>query len=105
LAPALLAYIEHGTALPPGSFLDRLVRNQLVEAVFAAGHDSHRICEWAYWLRHHCEPAAWGSPAKVDAWIDNGGLQRIHARPLIDSPEPAAAGPSHYPQRDQEETP
>ena len=61
-------YIEHG--IPPGGFLTAVLENDLAGAFGRADNTSlaalHDIVRWAHWVM----PAgAWGSPAKVQAWI------------------------------------
>jgi poly-D-alanine transfer protein DltD len=62
-------YIEHG--VEPGGFLRAVLSNQLVEA-FGRADETNRVAMfgWAMWLYNECPRDAWGSPAKVDAWIE-----------------------------------
>jgi hypothetical protein len=61
-------YVEHG--IPQGDFLMAVLENDLVEA-FARADMTNRFCmhKWAEWLYNQCPRMAWGSKAKVDAWI------------------------------------
>jgi hypothetical protein len=62
-------YIEHG--VEPGGFLRAVLSDKLV-AAFGRADDTNRAAmyDWATWLYNECPTAAWGSPEKVDAWIE-----------------------------------
>jgi hypothetical protein len=63
-------YIEHG--VEPGGFLRAVLSNQLVES-FGRADETNRAAmfDWATWLYNECPRDAWGSPEKVDAWIES----------------------------------
>jgi hypothetical protein len=66
-------YIEHG--VEPGSFLRAVLENNLCEAASRA--DATNLIflhDYAWWLYNDIPASAWGSPAKVSAWILEGGL-------------------------------
>jgi hypothetical protein len=67
-------YIEQG--IQPGDFMIAVLENDLVGA-FERADDTNIIAmrRWAEWLKWECPGAAWGSRAKVNAWINMGGLQ------------------------------
>lgn len=67
------AYVEDGRR--PGGFLYAAVCNDLVGA-YCKADSTNRIAigYWAKWLVNDCPEAAWGSEEKVEAWIDQGGL-------------------------------
>lgn len=69
----LRRYIENG--IPPGSFLTAVLSNDLMGA-FAKADSTNTVAMVAYarflyaYAPHDCH----GSPAKVRAWMDKGGL-------------------------------
>lgn len=65
-------YIEHG--IPPGGFLTAVASNNLSEAVRRADEANQTaIVAWVKWFCSHAPNGCWGSPAKVEAWIQAGG--------------------------------
>jgi len=67
----LLNYALYG--VPPGSFLQAVLSNDLVEACNRADHQNQRaLYDYVYVLYNAMPSAAWGSPEKVRAWIDAG---------------------------------
>jgi hypothetical protein len=65
-------YIERGEE--PGGFLTAVLCNDLVAAFSRADADNAAaMAEWARWLWNEAPSQAWGSRAKVDAWIDKHG--------------------------------
>lgn len=66
-------YIENG--INPGGFLTAVLCNDLVGAFARADSANHaHMHEWAKWLHNDIPAPAWGSPEKVKAWIERGGL-------------------------------
>ena len=64
-------YIEHGC--PPGSFLEAILRNQLVESYSRADETNlAAMFDIVMWLYNDCPMAARGE--NVDDWIEHGGL-------------------------------
>lgn len=62
-------YIEHGT--PPGGFLRKVLENDLVGAFVAADAiNSVQMEYWSIFLWNYAPTNCWGSPEKVDAWIE-----------------------------------
>lgn len=56
----------------PGDFLMALLENNFIEAVGLA--DQKNFCylaQWAELLRWELPPNCWGSPEKVQAWLDS----------------------------------
>ena len=69
----LIAYRQQG--VPPGGFLTKVLENDLVEAAGKADiRNMTNLPAYANFL-YNCMPrAAWGSPDRVKAWIQRGGL-------------------------------
>ena len=67
-------YVEHG--VPPGHFLTALLSNDLKES-FNRADDANTAAmrQWVIFLRWELPVGCQGSPAKVRAWIDQGGLR------------------------------
>lgn len=68
---AIIAYVvEHRK---PGHFLTAVLENDLRESV---GHADERneeaLSEWVMLLYNYVPSVCWGSPAKVEAWVDQG---------------------------------
>jgi len=63
-------YVDHG--IMPGHFVTALLENNLKESVSRADiHTQALIPEYVMHL-YNCEPAGcWGSPAKVQAWVES----------------------------------
>jgi hypothetical protein len=61
----------------PGGFLRALLSDQLVAAWQRADSENRAALGiWINWLLGEPPMTCWGSPAKVQAWIDRGGLRR-----------------------------
>ena len=72
---AVKRYVEHG--LSGGSFLDALVRNDLYGAVLHADStNSANISRIVNFFYLHSPAGCWGTPALVDEWMRNCGLER-----------------------------
>lgn len=69
----LLEYIEHGT--PVGGFLTALLSNDLKET-YARADDENRgaVLSYVQFLYSHAPSTCWGSPKRVEDWIEQGGL-------------------------------
>jgi hypothetical protein len=84
-------WIEDG--IMPGSFLEAVIRNQLVEAFHRA--DSNNV-ELMYdivgWMYRNAPGACWHYPENVKHWLARGGRSGRGARPedLPDPEEPVA---------------
>jgi len=69
----LRRYIENG--IEPASFLFAVVSNNLRRAFECAdGTNVHHIRNYLEFLYSYAPAECWGSPAKVEAWIKQGGL-------------------------------
>lgn len=67
------AYVERGRL--SGGFFRAVIGNQLVEAFGRAdGVNAAAMQDWARWLYNDAPSACWGSPEKISAWIDSGGM-------------------------------
>ena len=69
-------YVDHG--IPPGSFLRAVLENNLVKAFACADDENtlsmHEIVKYCYnELPHIC----WGSPEKVENWMEKKRLERL----------------------------
>jgi hypothetical protein len=82
-------YIEQG--IPPGSFLTAVLENKLKESFIAADDENRdgmfHIVSWFY---NEAPLACWGSPEKVAAWKEAGGLVGLTA--LAEAEELAELG-------------
>lgn len=66
---ALQRYIEHGE--PPGDFLTAVISNNLLEAVSRADdHNQINLPAYVAYLYNEAPPGSWGSPEKMQAWIE-----------------------------------
>ena len=67
-------YIEKGH--PVGDFLTAIFQNSLVHS-FAMADDTNieKLKDYAQFLYWETPSEAWGSPAKVTAWIERGGMK------------------------------
>lgn len=67
-------YIEKG--IPGGDFMTAVLENNLVEAFQRADNTNlDHMTEWARFLYWEMPSEAWGSPEKVQAWIDHRGME------------------------------
>jgi hypothetical protein len=70
---AIARYIERG--IPPGSFLEAVLSNDLKGAVGRADHiNRERIGDYVRFLYNDAPAGCWGSPEAVSDWIKAGGL-------------------------------
>ena len=68
-------YVELGRE--PGDFLRAVLSNQLLETFQRADMVNRgELNTWIQWLLGEPPMSCWGSPAKVEAWIERGGLRR-----------------------------
>lgn len=73
----LKLYIERG--IPPGSFLEAVVSNDLREACGRADHiNRYRIFDYVSFLSQYAPFVAWGSPERYHSWIRKGGWIGVH---------------------------
>lgn len=76
MIPGLVRYIEDG--IMPGDFLQAVLRNDLKEACAMADDENQAlIWDYAYVLYNYAPSDCWGSPERVQRWIEarsnNGG--------------------------------
>ena len=78
----LIRYLVYG--LPPGSFLEAVLSNDLLEAVKRCDpvNEAH-LADYVKFLYNHAPAQAWGTPERVWSWIES------KARPR--SPDAASA--------------
>ena len=71
-------YVEHG--VQPGSFLTAVICNDLLQSLGKAD-DINRaaIWDWCNFFYNDAPSTCWGSPAKMDAWIAQGGMNAVAA--------------------------
>lgn len=66
-------YIENG--IEPGDFLRAVLNNDLQEACGRADAENQRILfQYVKFLYNYAPSDCWGSPEKVEKWLDEGGL-------------------------------
>jgi len=68
-------YVEHG--IQPGSFLTAVICNDLAGAIGRAD-DMNRAAmqDWVNFFYNDAPSICWGSPAKFNAWIAQGGMKQ-----------------------------
>lgn len=59
--------------IEPGGFMTAVLENNLTEA-YNRADSTNLACmkDWVMWLYWDCPRNAWGSPAKVKAWLKGG---------------------------------
>lgn len=71
----LLAYLRTGR--PPGHFLLAVLSNDLAEACARADEENRRaLYDYIFVLVNTAPSAAWGSPERVAAWVEQGRALR-----------------------------
>lgn len=74
----LLDYLRFG--VPPGHFLLAVLANDLAEACARADDVNQRaLYDYVYVLYNDAPGTSWGSPAKVQEWIERGMQTRRDA--------------------------
>ena len=81
---AVKRYIEHG--IPPGSFLEAIITNDLKEACARADSINRTlIWDWVNWF-YNCAPAVcWGSDEAYEYWLETKSIERQkreHVKPV-----------------------
>jgi hypothetical protein len=67
-------YVEQG--IEPGSFLYSVLSNDLKGSFLRADEMNKRaMVQWVEFVYWHLPSECQGSPEKVDAWIERGGLR------------------------------
>ena len=68
MAEGMRYYMEYG--FPPGSFLQALLENDLMEACRRAdGDNQKKFYEWARWLHTEAPVGSYGSRKNVEVWM------------------------------------
>jgi hypothetical protein len=68
------AYLERG--VPGGGFLNAILENDFMSAARKADITNlERLGDYARFLRGYMPRDSYGSPAKVKAWIERGGIK------------------------------
>lgn len=71
---AMERYLSHG--IPPGSFLEAVLCNNLSEAVSRADHiNRHRLLDIVNFLQWHVPANCWGDVAEYASWCTSGGIE------------------------------
>lgn len=66
-------YVRRGT--PPGGFLTAVLSNDLRgAAMMADDQNRHLLYEYVKYLHNNVPALCWGSPERVQEWIERGGL-------------------------------
>jgi hypothetical protein len=72
----LMNYKEYGT--PLGSFLQAVLQNNLIDAMFRADEDNARdLKEILRFISDELPWSAWGGPERIKNWTNRGGLKGI----------------------------
>lgn len=67
-------YIEEGIA--PGHFLTAVIENDLKNTLGYADETNRlHVREWVSWFYNQAPSECWGSPQKMQAWMELGGLR------------------------------
>lgn len=70
---SIIEYLIHGR--PVGGFLRAVLENNLVEAAGRADEDNRKhLFEYAGIMYNVMPMGSWRDKARVDAWIENGGI-------------------------------
>lgn len=79
LQPGLNRYFESG--IRTGGFLQACLENNIEEAEIRAADPGTRnsIPDIFEFLENRADPESWGSPEKVEAWIEKGGEEGRNA--------------------------
>jgi len=88
MVEGLIRYIEDG--ILPGSFLHAILRNDLQDAC-ACADNTNRCLIWEYVnvLWNYSPSDCWGSPEKVQRWVEareherKGGTSEAHTEALL----------------------
>ena len=73
----LQRYFEQG--IPPGDFLMAVLENNLQEAFLRADDTNKNIIgDYVRWLYWEAPGNSWGSPEKVQAWIEKKVKEHHH---------------------------
>ena len=82
-------YVEKG--IPGGSFFTAVVSNDLMRAFARADEtNADAMRDWVMWLYNDAPGGCYGSPERVRAWMEAGGLEGIR-RARKDAAEEADA--------------
>lgn len=69
LRDGIFRYIEQG--IPPGSFLQAVICNDLLASVALADlENTYFLTKIVAWFYNYAPAQCWGSPQKVNAWVD-----------------------------------
>ena len=78
LAAGLQLYLEHG--IQPGTFLARVLQNDLEGAVLHANpHSFARLGELVLWMVREVPLSAWGSRDTYEHVVSTGGYHPVRA--------------------------
>jgi hypothetical protein len=67
--------------IPPGSFLEAVLTNNLRCAVERADeYNRDNLVNWVTLLYNHVPAACWGSPEKYQQWVDIGGYNGVRRK-------------------------
>lgn len=80
---ALDRYVQQG--MSPGGFLQAVLENKLVDAALHADRwNLPNLPAYAAYLYNELPSQCWGSPEKVTAWLERGGLSGVKDAHLSD---------------------
>lgn len=69
----IIRYIERG--IPPGDFLQAVIRNDLREACQRADDENQSLLfDYVFVLYNYAPVGSWGSPQNYKEWIERGGI-------------------------------
>lgn len=84
MTDGMLRYIEKG--IPGGGFLTALLSNDLKETFVRADlENAARVSDYVTFLYNYAPSGCWGSPARYDAWVEQGGLEGRAKQEAVDA--------------------
>jgi len=81
----LFLYLAHG--IPPGGFLTAVLSNDFMGSIERADNNNKlALVGWARLLYNELPSFSWGTPEKVQEWIDAKTQERLNNHPLDTPP-------------------
>jgi len=78
-------YVSRGIC--PGHFLTNALENRLCGAYsHADDHNTAAMQQWVLFFYNDLPSGCWGTPEKVTAWVNSGGLLGLHETSAKEKP-------------------